>query len=123
MSRIRSKNTQPELTVRRLLWGMGYRYRTHPKNLPGKPDIIFRGRQKAIFVHGCFWHRHSGCAKAYVPRTREEYWLPKFKRTTQRDKNCEEDLRELGWDVLIIWECETKNLELLESKLRGFMSS
>lgn len=102
---------------------MGYRYQTHSKNLPCKPDIVFRGRRKAIFVHGCFWHRHSGCAKTYIPLTREEYWLPKFKRTIQRDNACEKELRELGWDVLVVWECETRNLELLELKLRDFMLS
>lgn len=122
MSRIRSKNTKPELVVRHLLWNMGYRYRMHPKDLPCKPDVIFRGKRKAIFVHGCFWHRHPGCAKVYVPSTRVEYWLPKFEKTIQRDQACEDALRQLSWDVLVVWECETRNLKLLEPKLRDFMS-
>ena len=122
MSRIRSENTQPELIVRRLLWRMGYRYRTHPKDLPCKPDIVFRGRRQVVFVHGCFWHRHQGCERTAIPKTKESYWLPKFDRTVQRDKDCENRLREIGWSVLVVWECETKNLALLESKLRDFMS-
>jgi DNA mismatch endonuclease, patch repair protein len=102
----RATNTRPELVVRRLLWGLGYRYRTHLTTLPGRPDIVFLARRCAIFVHGCFWHRHAGCPKASMPRKHIEYWGPKFERNVQRDTDNVANLRALGWRCLIVWECE-----------------
>lgn len=105
MSRIRSKDTKPEMIVRRLLYAQGYRYRLHTKDLPGKPDIVFRGRHKVIFVNGCFWHSHS-CSKGQVrPQTNAEFWDAKRRRTTERDRDVIAALRSGGWGVLVIWEC------------------
>ncbi|MCZ0952171.1 MAG: very short patch repair endonuclease [Rhodospirillaceae bacterium] len=108
MGRIRSKGTKPEMTVRRLLHSMGYRYRLHVAGLPGKPDIVFPARRKVVEVRGCFWHQHKdpGCAIARRPKTNRNYWLPKLERNVERDANHESELRALGWDVLVVWECE-----------------
>ena len=106
MRRIRSTDSAPEMAVRRLIHHMGYRYRLHDSKLPGRPDLIFASRGKIIFVHGCFWHCHAGCPTAHIPKTRREYWQPKLNRNRARDKSNEHQLRELGWNVLTIWECE-----------------
>ena len=108
MSGIRSKGMKPEMTVRRLLHGMGYRFRLHRRDLPGKPDLVFPGRRKVIFVHGCFWHQHgdSGCKIARRPKSNQEYWLPKLDRNVALDAEHQASLRGQGWDVLVIWECE-----------------
>ena len=110
MSRIRSKGTKPELTVRRMLHAMGYRYRLHVAELPGKPDLVFPGKRKVIEVRGCFWHQHedSRCGIARRPKSNREYWLPKLERNTVRDAKHEEELRALGWGVLVVWECEVQ---------------
>ena len=108
MGRIRSKDTTPELRVRRLVHGMGYRYRLHAKGLPGRPDLVFRPRRKAIFVHGCFWHRHEGCSRSQIPKTRTGFWQDKLDGNVRRDQTNEAALRSDGWGVLTIWECETK---------------
>ena len=102
---------KPELQVRRLLHGMGYRYRLHRKDLPGHPDIVFPRAKKAIFVHGCFWHQHSSsrCKITRVPKSRTEYWLPKLARNRLRDKQHMRTLRKLGWKVLVVWECQVKD--------------
>ena len=121
MGRVRGKDTAPELVVRRLLFAAGYRYRLHAKELPGKPDVVFRKQRKAIFVHGCFWHRHAACRRATMPKTRTGFWLGKFVRTQVRDQENEAALLQLGWDVLIVWECETKDLGLLSRRLRDFL--
>ena len=121
MRRIKSRNTKPELTVRRLLHSLGYRYRLHAKELPGKPDIVFRGRKKAIFVHGCFWHQHEQCREGRLPGTRPEYWVPKLGRNVERDRSNSAQLVEAGWQFLIIWECETGNYEALKQLLRAFL--
>lgn len=121
MRRVRSKDTKPEMTVRRLLYGMGYRYRVHYKKLPGHPDIAFIGRRKLIFVHGCFWHRHSGCSLARLPKSRRSFWLPKLEGNKERDNRILEELRAGGWDVHIVWECETKDCEQLAQQLRDFL--
>ena len=121
MSRIRSKDTKPEMRVRRLVHGMGYRYRLHAKELPGRPDLVFRPRRKVIFVHGCFWHRHDGCARATTPKTRTSYWEDKFHKNIVRDRRTLLDLAELGWDAIVVWECETGDLERLAAELARFL--
>lgn len=121
MSKIKGVNTKPEMLVRKWLWTNGYRYRLHAKDLPGKPDIVFRGRKAAIFVHGCFWHRH-GCRYTTVPSTRQEFWLEKFSENMERDKKNVQFLCEQGWHVLLLWECEIKNWsEKSEPKLNEFL--
>ena len=123
MSRIRGKDTKPEMRVRRLVHGMGYRYRLHAKELPGRPDLVFRPRRKAIFVHGCFWHRHAGCSANRIPKTRAHYWRAKLDRNVERDRRNEVALRAMAWGVLVIWECETKgDLEKLAQKIRAFLA-
>lgn len=123
MSRIRGKDTKPEMRVRRIVHGMGYRYRLHAKELAGCPDIVFRLRRKAIFVHGCFWHRHSGCSANRIPKTRAYYWRAKLNRNVERDQSNEAALRADGWSVLVIWECETKgDSEQLMRRLRAFLA-
>jgi DNA mismatch endonuclease (patch repair protein) len=121
MARIGPKNTKPELIVRRLLHAMGRRFRLHRRDLPGTPDIVLPGLRKALFVHGCFWHRHPGCSKATMPKTRQAFWLGKFERNVERDHRKEEELNAAGWDVLTVWECETRNLALLEKRLRTWL--
>ena len=121
MSRIRSKDTKPELCVRRLVHGMGYRYRLHAKELPGRPDLVFRPRRKVIFVHGCFWHQHEGCRANRMPSTRREYWKRKLNGNVQRDLRNKETLEREGWRVLVIWECETKDLDRIAGVIRRFL--
>lgn len=118
MSRIKGKNTKPELVVRSLLHRMGYRFRIHRKDLPGKPDIVLPKYNTVIFVNGCFWHRHEGCKYAYMPKSRVEFWEKKFKGTVERDKIKQQQLKDLGWKVVVIWECETKDYETLFSILQ-----
>lgn len=123
MTRVRGKDTWPELIVRRLLHAMGYRYRLQAKDLPGKPDIIFRKRRKAIFVHGCFWHRHPdpACKLARLPKSRLDFWVPKLDRNRERDINNVERLEALGWEVLLVWECQLRDREQLGNRLRRFI--
>lgn len=120
MRRITSKDTSPELTVRRILFRLGYRYRLHRNDLPGKPDIVFGGRRKLIFVHGCFWHAHA-CPRAHKPKTNKTYWSPKLERNQERDARHLKQLQTAGWDVLTIWECELKDTNSLELSLIRFM--
>ena len=120
MARIGSKNTAPEIIVRRVLFAMGYRFRLHRSDLPGKPDIVFAGRRKAIFVHGCFWHAH-GCRIGRPPKSRQEFWLAKLRRNAERDRENEQALWRQGWNVLTIWQCETKELSVLRNKLKSFL--
>ena len=124
MSRIRSKNMKPEMIVRRLVHGMGYRYRLHCKDLPGKPDLVFGPRRKVIFVHGCFWHQHNdpACKIARIPKTRLEYWIPKLEKNVERDRQHIDALSTTGWSVLTIWECETKNTAARIRKLEKFLA-
>lgn len=114
---------KPELMVRRLVHSLGYRFRLHRRDLPGNPDLAFIGRRKTIFVHGCFWHQHpdAGCRIAHKPRSNLEYWQPKLDRTIRRDATNLEHLKELGWEVLVVWECQTKNAEGLQRRLRQFL--
>lgn len=117
MAAIRGKNTGPEIVVRRYLHAHGYRFRIHRKDLPGKPDIVMPKLRTCIFVHGCFWHRHPNCKYAYTPKSRLDFWLPKFTKNVERDQAAQSALRALGWNVLIIWECETKKIDLLRHKI------
>lgn len=123
MSRIRAKNTKPELIVRRLLHAMNYRYRLHSLRLPGKPDLVFKGRKKIIFVHGCLWHGHEGCRLNRPPKTRLEYWAPKLNGNKQRDTKNQAKLQEMGWEVLVVWECEAEARDhtSLSLRLREFL--
>lgn len=117
MARIRSRDTAPELAVRRVAHRMGLRFRLYRKDLPGRPDLVFPKHRLAVLVHGCFWHRHRGCRHAAMPKSRVEYWSEKFERNIARDRRDEENLRKLGWRVLVIWECETRDEVAIEHRL------
>ena len=106
MRRIRNKNTGPEVLLRSMLHKQGYRFRLHRKDLPGRPDIVFPTRRKAVFVHGCFWHQHSKCREGRCPASRQEYWRPKLERNRQRDNFALVQLKKLGWEASVVWECE-----------------
>ena len=121
MARVRGKDTKPEMVVRRVAHALGYRFRLHRRDLPGSPDLVFPNRRKVIFVHGCFWHRHPGCRRATTPKTRAEFWLAKFERNVERDVRKEIELMAAGWEVLVIWECETRDPDGISSKLRIFL--
>lgn len=121
MSKIRSKNTKPEMIVRKLAHSMGLRFRLHKAGLPGKPDLVFAGRRKVIQIHGCFWHQHAGCVNGRMPKSRREYWVPKLMRNVERDHATECDLERLGWGVMTIWECQTKDLKALRKRLCAFL--
>ena len=120
MQAVKTRDTGPELTVRRVLFRLGYRYRLNAKKLPGHPDIVFPGRMRAIFVHGCFWHGH-GCAKGLAPKSRLDYWEPKLRANRRRDAAQLLALQNLGWSVLTIWQCETHDEERLASNLKCFL--
>ncbi|MEW7009430.1 very short patch repair endonuclease [Lentilitoribacter sp. EG35] len=109
MSRIRGKNTKPEILLRSLLHRYGYRFRLHVPYLPGRPDIVLPKYKTVIFVHGCFWHRHEGCSKASIPKTRTEFWREKFHRTVERDNRKQKEIEEKGWRVIVVWECQLKS--------------
>jgi len=117
MSKIRGKNTKPEKIVRSLLHSMGYRFRLHRKGLPGKPDIVLPKYKTVIFVHGCYWHRHPGCRKAVFPKTNTQFWENKFCTNVRRDRQISDALSLLGWKVLVVWECESKDVEELKKRL------
>jgi DNA mismatch endonuclease (patch repair protein) len=121
MSRVKSKNTRPELMIRSILHKQGYRFRLNRKDLPGKPDIVLPKHQKIIFVHGCFWHQHSGCSASKRPSTNVEFWDEKLDSNIKRDRYNQESLRKLGWDICVIWECETRKKDVLVKKLKGFL--
>lgn len=121
MSRVRQKDTRPELVVRRLLHRMGYRFSTHKRQLPGTPDIYLKRHRKVVQVFGCFWHGHD-CPKGKLPETRKEYWSDKIRRNKERDLRTSGELRDLGIHLLIVWECETKKTDVLISKLSEFMA-
>lgn len=122
MSRIHGVNTKPELEVRKRLSSMGFRYRLHYASLPGKPDVVLTKHKKVIFIHGCFWHGHQDCKRSKRPSSNVEFWQAKIGGTIERDGKNLELLIALGWKVLTIWSCETKNSELLERKLRDFLN-
>ncbi|TPL56898.1 DNA mismatch endonuclease Vsr [Mesorhizobium sp. B2-4-4] len=123
MSQVGQKDTAPELLVRRIVHHMGYRYRLHAKDLPGKPDLVFRKRKKIIFVHGCFWHGHSeqSCKRGKPPKSRLEYWEPKLARNVERDKRNQAALGSLGWKTMVVWQCELRDRDLVSAKLKSFL--
>jgi len=121
MRRIRNTDTNPEVELRRLVHRLGYRFRLHRKDLPGRPDIVFPGRQKVIFMHGCFWHQHPGCREGRMPGSRVDYWRPKLDRNQTRDAANQAQLEEQGWKVLVVWECELKDSKSLAKTLRRFL--
>ncbi|MGO9380074.1 MAG: very short patch repair endonuclease [Dissulfurispiraceae bacterium] len=119
MSRIRSRNTKPERIVRSILHGLGYRFRLHVKSLPGTPDLVLPKYKTVIFVHGCFWHRHPGCKLAYTPKSRIEFWMKKFECNIASHENAVQQLSSLGWQVMVIWECELSDPDALRERLCG----
>src|SRR5262245_15498793 len=121
MARVRPKDTAPEFVVRRAAWRLGYRYRLHSKDLPGKPDLVFRARRKIIFVHGCFWHSHLHCKRATKPQSNVEFWDKKLRRNAERDAANLAALEKQGWKVLTIWQCELKDRPLLDRRLKKFL--
>lgn len=120
MQSVKTKDTGPELTVRRALFAAGYRFRLHRRDLPGSPDIVLPGRRKAIFVHGCFWHGH-GCSKGKAPKSRPEYWTPKIAANRQRDRRNIRALRALGWEVYTVWQCDLRDIPSLLHRLGIFL--
>lgn len=122
MALVRSKDTKPELIVRKLVYSLGFRYRLHQKDLPGKPDIVFASRKKVIFVHGCFWHLHENCKRSRLPKSRVDYWRTKLEKNRLRDEKNQKELLDMGWKFLIIWECETHDRDLLRAKIIDFLS-
>lgn len=109
MSRIHAKDTSIEVKVRKYLFSQGFRYRKNVASLPGKPDIVLRKYNAVVFIHGCFWHRHEGCKRASTPKSKQEYWIPKFERNVENDKKHYQELRESGWRPIVVWECEINN--------------
>ena len=123
MALVRGKNTKPEMLVRRLVHALGFRYRLHKRELPGSPDLVFSGRGKVIFVHGCFWHRHVRCPLARLPKSRGEFWLPKLEGNAMRDKRNVRALRGAGWGVMTIWECQLRDTLRLTSRIKRFLDT
>jgi len=124
MRRIKSADTKPERLVRKLVHALGYRYRLHRRDLPGKPDLTFASKRKVIFVHGCFWHGHgiAECPDRRLPKSNLTYWGPKLARNQQRDRDAQAALEQAGWQVLVVWDCETRSRETLSEKLKLFLS-
>ena len=123
MARVRQRDTKPEMAVRSVAHALGYRFRLQASAMPGRPDIVFPSRRKALFVHGCFWHSHIGCKGATVPKTRTDYWNAKLAANRERDRRVEAALRAAGWDVGVIWECETRSTASIADHLRSFLNS
>lgn len=123
MSRIRNKDTGPEMKVRRLAHALGFRFRLHRRDLPGSPDLVFPSHRKIVFVHGCYWHRHEGCRYAYSPKSNTKFWQSKFEANVARDRRTASALEALGWNVLVVWECETQNADILRLRLTEFLRS
>lgn len=121
MSRVRSKDTKPELRVRSLVHSLGYRYRLHRSDLPGTPDLVFPSRRKVIFVHGCFWHRHKGCPNTRWPKSKLEFWKPRLEANRERDIKQKTQLTRLGWRYLVVWECEVTDTEALKAEIVEFL--
>jgi DNA mismatch endonuclease, patch repair protein len=122
MRSIRKADTRPELAVRRLAHALGYRFRLHRRDLPGSPDLVFPGRRKVILVHGCFWHQHKGCRLARQPKSRPDYWPKKLARNVERDAQVRKRLADEGWEVMVVWECETRGVEMLRKRLDAFLA-
>lgn len=125
MRKIRSKDTNPELQIRKLIFKEGFRYRLHNKKLPGKPDLTFASKKKVIFVNGCFWHQHdkTNCKFTHTPKSNLEYWLPKLQKTVERDKKNQRELIKLGYSYLIIWECEIADTSQILTKIISFLEA
>jgi len=123
MARVRAKNSRPELVVRKIVFALGYRYRLHVRKLPGCPDLVFKNRRKVIFVHGCFWHRHAGCALARMPKSRLGFWVPKLEGNRKRDERNKRALMKDGWKVLTIWECQLRDTGRLQAVVRRFLDA
>ena len=123
MRAIRSTGMKPEVAVRKLVYGLGYRYRLHRRDLPGSPDLVFLSRKKVIFVHGCFWHQHGSplCTIVRQPKSNTSYWLPKLNQNVARDARNIDELRNLGWDILIIWECELSDVSKVAQRVLAFL--
>ena len=122
MAAVRSKNTEPELVVRKLIYGMGYRYRLHWKKLPGKPDLVFPGKRKVIFVHGCFWHGHD-CIRGRLPSTNLDFWQQKIEKNKERDLQVRDQLESEGWNILTIWQCRLKNADEIKQTIVRFLTT
>lgn len=122
MRRIRSKHMAPEVAVRRIIHSLGFRFRLHRRDLPGKPDIVLPRHRKVIWVHGCFWHLHEGCREGRVPSSREDYWRPKLERNIARHAENDDRLRALGWQTMVVWECELKNESAVRERLLRFLA-
>lgn len=121
MAAVKSAGTAPEAAVRRLVYSLGYRYRLNVGNLPGRPDLVFKGRRKVIQVHGCFWHRHRGCKRATIPASNVEYWTCKLDANVRRDKRSVQSLRRDGWRVLVVWECQLARPAALATRIGRFL--
>lgn len=121
MAQVKSKDMKPEIQVRRLLHGLGYRYRLHRADLPGKPDLVFPSRHKVVFVNGCFWHYHTNCDRVRIPATNRDYWLTKLKQNQARDANNIVLLEENGWEVITVWECELRDISVITERLQAFL--
>lgn len=121
MRKIRGKNTTPEIVVRRIIRSLGFGYRLYERSLPGQPDIVFKGRKKVIFIHGCFWHQHPGCKVAHLPKSNLDYWLPKLRRTQERDRKHLQELEIMGWTAMVVWECELTSIDSLGRRLLTFL--
>lgn len=122
MARIRSRDTRPELLVRRLVFALGFRYRLHRRELPGCPDLVFRKRRRVIFIHGCFWHLHRACGLARIPKSRKGFWVPKLEGNKRRDARIIRALRREGWEVLTVWEYQLKRPDLLQTRVARFLT-
>lgn len=122
MRRICSKDTNPEIELRAIVHSLGYRFRLHRDNLPGKPDLVFPSRRKVIFVHGCFWHQHSRCKEGRIPASRRDYWLPKLTKNRERDSAVRHALRNKGWKILTVWECQLKSKQAISKSVTRFLS-
>jgi len=123
MSRIRGKDTGPELRVRKTAYSLGFRYRLHDRRLPGSPDLVFSSQRTVIFVHGCFWHRHENCRYSYKPKSNVEFWTKKFESNLTRDERVRKELEALGWKFAVIWECETTEPDDLAGRLKDILGS
>jgi DNA mismatch endonuclease (patch repair protein) len=123
MSRVRSRDTKPERELRRLVWGLGYRYRKNRRDLVGHPDLAFVGRERVIFLHGCFWHRHDCSSGRRAPKSRTEFWSNKFEANVRRDAIVRQQLSDQGWQALVIWECELRDPALVERRVRNFLDA
>ena len=123
MSRVRSKHTRPEVALRSLVHRLGYRFRLHAPDMPGKPDLVFRGRRKVVFMHGCFWHRHDdpSCKLARLPKSRQDFWVRKLTSNARRDEVTERALTAEGWEVLVVWECQLKERAAVAERLVAFL--